>query len=64
MEETKAVEEVWIHHKQQIPTRLTAWTSEYEKYKKVRGENMINSIDESMSIMNQPTYAEQLSLNL
>jgi hypothetical protein len=72
MEENFAGDEVWVqvpmneYHKRQVPSRLTAWKSEYEKYRKARGvliNNLINSIDESLkiTIMNQPTYPELTS---
>lgn len=72
MQENEAGQEVWAqvpmsdYHKRQVPNRLSAWKSEYEKYKRARGtliNNLINSIDESLkiTIMNQPTYTELTS---
>jgi hypothetical protein len=65
----QAGEEVWVsvimteYHKRQVPSRLAAWKSELEKYKKSKGaliNNLINSIDDSLkiTIMNQPSYHE------
>lgn len=68
IEDVNGVEQ-WIqvpmseYQRKQVPTRLSVWKSELDKYKRTRGvlmNNLINSIEENIKItvMNQPKYNE------
>jgi hypothetical protein len=51
------------YHRKQLPSRLSSWKNDFDKYKRSKGlliSNLINSIDESIRItlMNQPSYNE------